>query len=146
MSSKMPPDYPEFPEHKISEADIERAVNLRKRLEQSREGGESLSDVLSGMESLVSRAEALQRRGVDDEGDRASNFPQWLTSILQGVTLATVIGSAFWLGSLSATVSRSAEKVDKLNDAVMGVGRDGISNRLSVIETKLDGLDKSSIK
>ncbi|PWT83228.1 MAG: hypothetical protein C5B44_00935 [Acidobacteria bacterium] len=64
----------------------------------------------------------------------------WLTNILQGVTLVTIGACAFSLGSLSSTVSATSTKLDKLNDAVIGVSRESLSNRVSIIETKLDSL------
>jgi|ERR1051326_76138 hypothetical protein len=84
-----------------------------------------------------------QSRGRESSTEiTAPGVPQWLTSLLQGITLTAIIGFAFWLGTLSGTVNRSAEKVDKLSDAMIGPSRESVSNRLSVIETKLDSLDK----
>jgi hypothetical protein len=66
----------------------------------------------------------------------------WFTNLLQGVTLVTIAACAFWLGSLSSTVSTTSGKLDKLNDAVMGISKDSLSSRVSVIETKLDEANK----
>jgi len=73
---------------------------------------------------------------------RSAAISSWLATALQGITLAAIVGFAFWFSSLSNTVSNTSQKVDKLNDAVVGVSRDSLSNRLTVIETKLDAIDK----
>lgn len=65
----------------------------------------------------------------------------WLTNLLQGVTLVTVIGAAFWLGSLGSTVNATATKLDKLSDAVSGTSRDSLTSRITVLETKFDGFE-----
>ena len=67
----------------------------------------------------------------------APGIPEWLSPVLQSITLATVVGCAFWLGSLSNTVSRTAESVDKLTES-----KELMGNRLTAIETKLDAIDK----
>ena|SRR6267378_2758958 len=64
-------------------------------------------------------------------------IPEWLSPVLQSVTLVTVIGCAFWLGSLSNTVSRTAQSVDKLTES-----KELMGNRLTAIETKLDAIDR----
>lgn len=66
----------------------------------------------------------------------------WVTAALQGVTLVTIVACAFWLGALSTTVANTSQKLDKLNDGVVGISRDSLSNRLIAIETKLDIIDR----
>ena len=66
----------------------------------------------------------------------------WVTAALQGVTLVAIVACAFWLGALSTTVANTSQKLDKLNDGVVGISRDSLSNRLIAIETKLDIIDR----
>jgi hypothetical protein len=66
----------------------------------------------------------------------------WITNALQSITLAAIVGCAFWLGSLNATVSNTSAKVDKLTDTISGVAKESLSNRTSVLETKLDEINK----
>jgi hypothetical protein len=70
------------------------------------------------------------------------NIAGWVATLLQSVTLVTIVGCAFWLGSLSTTVSNTSQKLDKLNDGIVGISKDSLSNRLATIETKLDNIDK----
>jgi hypothetical protein len=92
----------------------------------------------------------LKKRIIQLESGRATIAPQptfkspslWLTNMLQGVTLAAIVGCAFWLGALSSTISSASMKVDKLADSVAGASKESLSRRISVIETKLDSLDK----
>lgn len=65
-----------------------------------------------------------------------------LTNMLQGVTLAMVVACAFWLGSLSSTVSTTAVRLERLESAVLGASRDSVISRLAVVETRLDGIDR----
>ncbi len=67
----------------------------------------------------------------------APGIPEWLSPVLQSITLVSVIGCAFWLGSLSNTVTRTAQSVDKLTES-----KEVMGNRLTAIETKLDAIDK----
>lgn len=102
-------------------------------------------DKVAELESRLRHLESL-RASVSNMGVAATPVAAppslWLTNILQGLTLATAIGAAFWLGSLSGTVNASAAKIDKLTDSVAGTSRESISSRLSVIETRLDTMDK----
>src|SRR5947209_3211962 len=72
-----------------------------------------------------------------------TNVPanSWLSNLLQGVTLLSIIGFAFWLGSLSNKIADNSTKIDKLYGIVLE-SRDSISSRLSGIEAKLDAIDK----
>ena len=81
-----------------------------------------LSDRVSGLEGRLSK---LEKRKI-------------LTGVVQVGTLLAIISFAFWLGTLSSTVNDTSRKLDKLNDAVIGSSKDSLSNRLSIIETKLD--------
>jgi len=141
MSSKVPPDYPE-------------PASTEQLAESTQTLGEIIGAIVATAGGTAKRKTAVER-AIDAqvraavaqlyEKERASKkrfFPEWLVTTLQGITLATIVGCAFWLGSLSSTVSRSAEKLDKLSDAVMNPSRDGMANRLSVIETKLDTINE----
>jgi hypothetical protein len=97
----------------------------------------SIADKIGELEKRIQQMESVR-------GELASPAPPmkppslWLTNLLQGVTLVTVMGAAFWLGSLSSTVSATATKVDKLVDAVSGTSRYSLTSRITVIQTKLD--------
>lgn len=56
--------------------------------------------------------------------------------------VVTIVACVFWLGALSTTVANTSQKLDKLNDGVVGISRDSLSNRLIAIETKLDIIDR----
>ena len=104
----------------------------------------SISDKVSELENRLRHLESVRASMSNSVGVPSPPKPPslWLTNLLQGVTLVTIAASAFWLGSLSSTVSSTSNKLDKLNESVMGVSRDSVSSRMSVIETKLDSLDK----
>jgi uncharacterized coiled-coil protein SlyX len=70
--------------------------------------------------------------------------PSAITAILQGLTLAGIIGVAFWLGSLNTTVNNTSNKVDKFSEKVDKLSEkvDGLSSRTAVMETKLESVDK----
>lgn len=139
MSTRLPPDRPDEsessdePTYEPSLSDLKDARNeLRELFRRESEVSQTVASLLNEPYIREQLREELTKKAI----------PGWVTTALQGITLATIVGCAFWLGTLSATVSRSAEKIDKLNDAVIGVGKDGLSNRLSVIETKLDAIDR----
>jgi hypothetical protein len=67
--------------------------------------------------------------------------PSWLGSLLQGLTLVSVVAAAFWLGSLSNKLSETSAKTDRLYSVVLE-SRDSISARMSAMEAKLDSIDK----
>jgi hypothetical protein len=100
------------------------------------------SDKLSDLELRLGRLESV-KASVGNQFGVATPPRQslWITNLLQGVTLVTIAASAFWLGSLSSTVSSTSAKVDRLTDAVSG-SKDSLSSRASVIETKLDEINK----
>src|SRR5215472_915544 len=128
MSSRFPPDDPEA---------LKRATEKARRIDRD----------------LRRQTKAARPPGTEGEPlavpaqltmpvQRSAAISSWLATALQGITLAAIVGFAFWFSSLSNTVSNTSQKVDKLNDAVVGVSRDSLSNRLTVIETKLDAIDK----
>ncbi len=65
---------------------------------------------------------------------------KWLLTS-SGVTFATVVGIAFWLGGMSNKLTTSSAKVDKVYELVLE-NKDSLASRTSVIETKLDSIDK----
>ena len=101
-------------------------------------------DRIAELEARLSHLESFRASMSNAVGVAPPAKPPSLlfTNLLQGVTLVTVVAAAFWLGSLNGTVSATASKLDKLSDSVSGASRDSMSSRLSVIETRLDSLDK----
>jgi len=65
----------------------------------------------------------------------------WLTKVLPGVTLLSIIAFAFWLGSLHNTIKQNSEKLDKISGVVLE-SKDSLTSRTSIIEAKLDSIDK----
>ena len=57
-----------------------------------------------------------------------------------GFTLAGLLTSAFFLGSLHARASDSADKTDKLY-TVVAVDKDSLQSRVSVIENKIASIE-----
>jgi hypothetical protein len=94
---------------------------------------------------LISGLRPLEARGVGQEGNATpslgSAVPGWLAPILQGFTLLAIISCAYWLGTLSSTVSHNSTKLDTVYQAVLA-SKDGLSSRTSAIEAKLEGIDK----
>jgi hypothetical protein len=98
---------------------------------------DELDERLTYIEARLDKLnEAMYRSAMPTNGTPHS----WLSNLLQGVTLLSIIGFAFWLGSMSNKISDSSAKIDKLYSVVLE-SRDSISSRLSGIEAKLDGID-----
>lgn len=138
MSTRIPPDDPSRAGQEASRFDESERLQqdnreelrqiLRRELSQSRGG-------------LIQ--DKLEQPPVPDVVFKNSpNIAGWVTTTLQSVTLLAIVGCAFWLGQLSTTVSNTSQKLDKLNDGVVGISRDSLSNRLSVIEATLASIDK----
>jgi hypothetical protein len=72
--------------------------------------------------------------------DQVEKLLKWLLTA-SGLSLAMIVGVAFWLGGMSTKVSDSSMKVDKIY-AVVLENKDSLASRTSVIETKLDVIDK----
>jgi hypothetical protein len=94
---------------------------------------------------LENRVRALESRHLTTTIP-TSSLPEnhnnsWFTNLLQGVTLAALVGFAFWLGTLSTSIKQSSERVDKIYGVVLE-SKDSMSARLNIIETKLDTIDK----
>jgi len=142
MSTRVPPDDPRRREVRDQESsDLrEKYADLRQRYV------EAVRDAVSQHDTLEPLPAAIPERMPESVGRVAtasqSGVSGWVTTALQSVTLVTIVGCAFWLGSLSTTVTTTAQKLDKLNDGVVGISKDSLSNRLTTIETKLDNLDK----
>jgi hypothetical protein len=74
-----------------------------------------------------------------------AKIPTWLGVVNAGTLLAVIIaiGSfGYYLGGINSTLSATSANVEKLNNAVTGTSRESITNRLSVIETKIDSINK----
>jgi len=137
MSTRIPPDDP-------SRAGQE-ASRFEEREKLRQDYVDDLRRVLSRevSESRGRIQDTLEQPMVPDMVYRTSpNIAGWVATLLQSVTLVTIVGCAFWLGSLSTTVSNTSQKLDKLNDGIVGISKDSLSNRLATIETKLDNIDK----
>jgi hypothetical protein len=65
---------------------------------------------------------------------------KWLLGS-SGVSLAVLLGDVFWLGSMKSTVTTASDKVDKMYQIALE-NKDSLASRTSVIETKLDAIDK----
>lgn len=69
--------------------------------------------------------------------------PSFITNLLQGVTLLSIVAFAFWFGTLNGKVDQATIKVDTLTSAISGATKDSLSSRLTAVETKLDSIDKT---
>ncbi len=94
---------------------------------------------------LERRVQALETRHLTTNvpptslPEKPSN--SWFANLFQGLTLAAIVGCAFWLGTLNTGIKQNTERVDKIYGIVLE-SRDSMSARLSVIETKLDAIDR----
>lgn len=72
-----------------------------------------------------------------------SPLPNWLSTILHGVTLTIVIGAAFWFGSLGSTVARTEVAVVELTKSVQELKewRGEVNGHLKQIESRLDKIE-----
>src|SRR6267143_3654784 len=107
MSTKGPSQDPE---------DITQAVTQ----EVSRQLWESYRDYLKSLEERLAREDPLRSspQAASATPPTQSGLSGWVTTVLQSVTLVTIVGCAFWLGSLSTTVSNTSQKLDKLSDGI----------------------------
>jgi hypothetical protein len=129
MSTRIPPDNPEDVDQEARQAARDRVWIYRQAF-------------LKGLEEAMAHdePEAILKRFASPPPTQ-SGLSWWATTLLQGVTLVAIVSCAFWLGSLSTTVSNTSQKLDKLSDGVVGVSRDSLSNRMIAIETKLNDID-----
>jgi len=138
MSTRVPSDDPEG-------VDLETLLRLRRQYADAERKFEELGGKLT-YERNEARPTSLPESVPESRSPLASpsrsGISGWLTAALQSVTLVAIVACAFWLGSLSTTVSNTSQKVDKLNDGVVGVSRDSLSSRLIAIETKLDIINR----
>lgn len=58
-----------------------------------------------------------------------------------GITVVGIAALAFWFGSLRTTVTDASIKTDQVHQIVLA-SKDSLATRTSVIETKLDTIDK----
>jgi hypothetical protein len=72
---------------------------------------------------------------------RPPRVPSWIANLLSGITLASIIGFAFWLGSINSKINEHGDKIDKLNEVVLQ-SRESLTSRVSAVEAKLDSIDK----
>ena len=77
---------------------------------------------------------------------RVSRLENYLKALLgaTGLTIGALLYGAYWLGTLNTTVLKSSEKVDKVYSIVLE-NKDSLTSRTSIIETKLDVLDKKLV-
>jgi hypothetical protein len=127
MSTRIPPTDPE---------------EERKRVRQAYETVAQTAAELPVARAIRTERSIADMRELLSAQSLPSNTPGWITTALQSVTLVTIVGCAFWLGSLSNTVTNTSQKLDKLNDGIAGISKDSVSNRLIAIETKLDSIEK----
>ena len=138
MSTRIPPDDPTQADQEASRFEEIERLRQDNREELRRILRRELSQSKGGLIQ-----DKLEEPPVPDVVFKNSpNIAGWVTTTLQSVTLLAIVGGAFWLGQLSTTVSNTSQKLDKLNDGVVGISKDSLSNRLTTIETKLDNLDK----
>ena len=73
---------------------------------------------------------------------RVGSLEKWLKRLLgaSGLTLASVITFAFFLGGMYTKVSDSSTKMDKLY-GVVAVDKDSLQARTAVMENKLSSID-----
>lgn len=138
MSTRVPSDDPEG-------IDQETLRRLRRQYDDAVREFEELSGELSPERTQDARPMSLAEAGPESPRRLTPNqtgIVGWVTAALQSVTLVAIVACAFWLGALSSTVSNASQKLDKLNDGVVGISRDSLSNRLIAIETKLDIIER----
>lgn len=139
MSTRVPSDDPEG-------IDQETLQRLRRQYDDAVRKFEELGGELPQERAQEARPMSLPESVPESPRRLAtpnqSGISGWVTAALQSVTLVAIVACAFWLGALSTTVSNTSQKLDKLNDGVVGISRDSLSNRLIAIETKLDTMDK----
>src|SRR6266849_6412292 len=134
MSTRVPPDDPGQEKVLRLQRQYEEAV---QQFIRATEGQRPIvSDLLSAPQAVT------EPRPLPAVPPSQSGISVWVTTALQSVTLVVIVGCAFWLGSLSTTVTNTSQKLDKLNDGVVGISRDSVSSRLATIETKLDAIGK----
>lgn len=99
---------------------------------------DELDERLSNIETQISLLTTTVRSLTAEQKPKG---PSFLFNLLQGVTLLSIIGFAFWLGGMSAKITATSDKVDKIS-AVVLESRDSISSRMASVEAKLDSIDK----
>ena len=87
---------------------------------------------------------------------RVTNIETWMKWLLRAasVTLAGLLAFAFWLGTISAKVSRSEQTINKVYSAVLDSPNSltvrttviehrltGVKNRLTSVENRLTGVE-----
>ncbi len=71
-------------------------------------------------------------------------IPTWLALVNVGTILTVVfaiVAFSYYLGSLNNTVSTTALRVERLENAVTGASKDSLSGRMAVVETKLGSVE-----
>lgn len=66
----------------------------------------------------------------------------WVINVFGGVGIAAIAAFAFFLGSMNNSITRLSEKTDKIYSIVLESSKDSLASRTSVIESKLDNIDK----
>ena len=102
--------------------------------------------VVTAESESASRAKAadVHRKLAEERAQPTAHvlIPGWLAPILQGVTLLAIIGCAFWLGTVSSTVSQTSAKVDALYTQVL-VGKDSLNSRVTILEARTTAIETS---
>lgn len=65
----------------------------------------------------------------------------WVFNVFGSITLVGIVGFAFFLGTMNNAITRASEKSDKIYTVVLEA-KDSLASRTSVIESKLDSIDK----
>lgn len=103
----------------------------------------SIPDLETKLHEMEERiVERIRREYAPAPAPRATvDESAWLAKVLPGVTLLSIIAFAFWLGSLHNTIKQNSEKLDKISGVVLE-SKDSLTSRTSIIEAKLDSIDK----
>ena len=65
----------------------------------------------------------------------------WLEKWFPGISLVAFAAFAFWLGSIHSSLSHYADRTEKVYSIILE-SKDSLSARTSVIESKLDAINK----
>ena len=66
----------------------------------------------------------------------------WVINVFGGIGIVEIATFAFFLGSMNNSITRLADKTDKIYNVVLESSKDSLASRTSVIESKLDNIDK----
>jgi hypothetical protein len=66
----------------------------------------------------------------------------WVVNVFGGVGIVAIATFAFFLGAMNNSINRLADKTDRIYTVVLESSKDSLASRTSVIEEKIDGIDK----